>query len=55
MAEKKQTLKVGDKVTIRGKVIAVDGDSVTIEVTDDSGQRAHRFTITGSQKDAVKK
>jgi preprotein translocase subunit YajC len=55
MAEKKQTLKEGDKVTIKGIVVAVDGQSVTIEITDDKGERAHRFTITGSQKDAVRK
>jgi preprotein translocase subunit YajC len=51
----KQSLKEGDKVTIKGTVVAVDGDSVTIEITDDAGERGHRFTITGSQREAVSK
>jgi preprotein translocase subunit YajC len=58
MADKKKTqqsLKEGDEVTIKGTVVAVEGDSVTIEITDDAGERGHRFTITGSQREAVSK
>jgi preprotein translocase subunit YajC len=58
MADKKKTqqsLKEGDEVTIKGTVVAVGGDSVTIEITDDAGERGHRFTITGSQREAVSK
>lgn len=43
----------GDEVVVAAKVVAVEGDAVTLEITDGSDERAHRVTLNGSQLEAV--
>lgn len=55
-ATSKQSLKVGDKVTIKGTVVSVEGTAVTIEISDAKGERKHNVTLNDSQvTDAVSK
>jgi predicted thioesterase len=50
----KKDIKVGDAVTISGKVVEVEGKAVTIEISDADEYRSHRITLNDSQvTDAV--
>lgn len=50
----KITAKVGDKVKLACEVVAVDKDSITLEIADGIETNSHRLTLTGAQAAALK-
>lgn len=42
-------LAEGDTVSVRAKIIKIDGNDVLIEITDDDNYRGNRVTLNGQQ------